>query len=86
MLSGFMFSDDFAQGGEQPLAHGDMKKKLSSYCFFPRLFRKLTGRKNGSADGIFWTYGVIAFCHGIKKLWYRINVMAWDIARAILKK
>ena len=86
LLSGFMFSDDFAEGGEQPLAHGDMKKRLSSYCFFPRLFRKLTGRKNGSADGIFWTYGVIAFCHGIKKLWYRINVMAWDIARAIFKK
>lgn len=86
LLSNFQFCDDVTEGYRKSLADSKMKEKLASYAFFPRLFRKLRGKKNYGTNEIFWVYGVIAYLPKILRPWYRVNVMLWEIARIILKK
>ncbi len=86
LLSNFEFCDDVTEGYRKSIADSKMKEKLASYAFFPRLFRKLRGKKNYGANEIFWVYGVIAYCPKILRPWYRFNVWLWEIAKIVLKK
>lgn len=86
LLSNFMFCDDVTEGYRKSIADRAMLDKLSSYSFFPRLWRKLTGKKNSGANEIFWVYGVIAYCPRLSRSWHRLNVMMWDIVKATVKK
>lgn len=85
LLSSFMFCDDVTEGYRNSIADKEMRQKLSSYAFFPRIWRKLTGKKNGGNE-LFWVYGVIAYCPKISRPWYRFNVILWEIAKIILKR
>lgn len=86
LLSNFMFCDDVTEGYRNSIADKSMKEKLTGYSFFPRLWRKLTGRKNNGGAEIFWVYGVIAFCPAITRPWHRLNVMLWEIVKKLLKR
>ena len=86
LLSSFMFCDDVTEGYRNPIADKTMKNKLAGYSFFPRLWRKLRGKKNNGGSEIFWVYGVIAFCPRITRPWHRLNVMLWEIAKKLLRR
>ena len=86
LLSNFQFCDDVTEGYRKSLADSKMKEKLVSYAFFPRLFRKLRGKKNYGTNEIFWVYGVIAYLPKILRPWYRVNVMLWETLKTLLRK
>jgi len=82
----FTFCDDVTEGYHMSLADPENRRALSNYMLIPRIFRKLFGIKKSNASELFWPYGVIAFCPAFLRPWYRINVQAWELLKAILKK
>ena len=82
----FNFCDDVTEGYQMSLANPKNRAALGNYMLVIRVFRKLLKTKKGNAGELFWPYGVIAFCPAILRPWYRFNVKAWELLKAILKK
>ena len=79
----FAFCDDVTEGYHMTLADPKMRKALRSYMLIPRIYRKLFKQKKKNSEELFWPYGVIAFCPALLRFWYRANVKAWEILKAI---
>ncbi len=82
----FTFCDDVTEGYKMALASPEKRRILKDYMLTTRVFRKLFRLKKSSDEELFWPYGVIAFCPAFLRPFYRLNVKAWEIMKAILKK
>lgn len=84
LYSAFMFCDDITEGYHISMADKGMRKLLSNYLLIPRIFRKLFKLKKKKTQNLLWVYGVIAFCPAVLRPWYRCNVLAYDLLKAVL--
>ena len=82
----FAFCDDVTEGYYMTLADSSKRKLLRKYMLFPRILKKLFKLRIAEEGELFWPYGVIAFCPAILRPWYRFNIRAWEILKAILHK
>ncbi len=82
----FSFCDDVTEGYQMSLADPENINALANYMLIPRIFRKLFKIKKANATELFWPYGVVAFRPAMLRPWYRINIQAWELLKALLKK
>lgn len=80
----FAFCDDVTEGYYMTLADKSRRKMLKKYMLFPRIFRKAFGLKTAEGE-LFWPYGTVAFCPAILRPWYRFNLKAWELFKAVLR-
>ena len=82
----FLFCDDVTEGYHLPLADEKSRKSLSDYMLMPRIFRKIFGLKKAKTRELLWPYGVIAFAPLLLRPWYRLNVIGWELLKALLSR
>lgn len=82
----FLFCDDVSEEYSQSLAGKSQVKYLKNYLIIPRIIRKIFRRKlNDKFKGLFWAYGTAAYLPKYKRIWYRINIIIWEMLRYLLK-
>ena len=79
----FTFCDDVTEGYAFSLAKKDLRKQLSNYMLIPRIFRKLFKLKKPECAELLWPYGVIAFAPLLLRPWYRLNLIGWELLKAL---
>ena len=87
MYSRFMFCDDVTEGYHLTLTEKNMKQALNDNMLVPRVFRKLFRiKKHTAVSKPLWIYGLTAEYPAPLRLWYRLNILAWDILKFLLKR
>ena len=77
VYGGFHFSDDIQSGGLSPLASPEQVSQLKGYSILSRALRRIRP-KTSSYTEMFWPYGTLAYLSGLKALWYKWNIYAWE--------
>lgn len=84
--SEFLFCDDVSEEYSQSLAGKAQIKYLKNYLIIPRIIRKIFRKKlNDKFKGLFWAYGTAAYLPKHKRIWYRLNIIIWEMLRYLLK-
>ena len=87
MYGRFMFCDDVTEGYHLTLTDENMKQALNDNMLVPRVLRKLFHiKKHTAVSKPLWIYGLTAEYPAPLRLWYRLNILAWDILKFILKR
>ena len=82
----FLFCDDVSEEYSQSLAGKAHVKYLKNYLIIPRIIRKMFKKKlNDNFKGLFWAYGTAAYLPKHKGIWYRLNIIIWEMLRYLLK-
>ena len=82
LFSRFLFCDDVTEKYMHSLADENMRARLRSYAVLPRLLRR-KGRRTNEREELLWTYGTAAYLPPHLRVWYGINLLLWDLARAV---
>ena len=82
LFSRFLFSDDVTEKYMHSLADKNMRDLLRSYAVLPRLLRRIRRTSHGREE-LLWPYGTAAFLPPYLRAWYGINLLLWDLARAV---
>ena len=82
----FLFCDDVTEGYHLPLADEKSRKSLYDYMLIPRIVRKIFGLKKRKTRELLWPYGVVAFAPLLLRPWYRLNLIGWELLKALLSR
>lgn len=82
----FAFCDDVTEGYHAALADTSQLELLKGYSIPARILRKLCKiERYNRFPELFWPYGTATFAPLILRMWYRINIYAWEWLRYTLK-
>jgi hypothetical protein len=81
LLSRFSFCDDITEKYMHSIASPDAIFRLREYTVFARIRRRIGGRSKARNE-LFWPYGVTAYLPPVPRIWYRANLLIWDIIKS----
>lgn len=81
LYKSFWFSDDITEENKKPIVSFADTDKLNGYVFVLRIIKKVFGSPNIANADLFWVHGSMATVSGLKKIWYKSNVLLWDFMK-----
>jgi hypothetical protein len=81
LFSSFLFCDDTTEKCMHSLSDRAAISRLSEYTVFARILRRLGVRKELRGE-LFWPYGVTAYLPSFSRIFYRANLLIWDIIKS----
>lgn len=81
-LSGFVFCDDLVGSYQANLI--EKRTDVLKHYTIPGRLRSHMSKKGIADSRVLWPFGTIASYKGLKKSWYWINYVLWELARWII--